>query len=73
MGSGRDLVDLPAVRKVRHQAGRGRHAGGRRDHLQAGLDLRRPGVGDLAMAAGLKVYDLIPVRKDVMVIRAVRA
>ncbi|MGH9280547.1 MAG: class I SAM-dependent methyltransferase, partial [Acidimicrobiales bacterium] len=40
---------------------------------QAVRSSRRPGVGDLAMAAGLKAYDLIPVRKDVMVLRAVRS
>jgi hypothetical protein len=31
---------------------------------------RRPGARDLAIAAVFAVYDLIPVRKDVMVLRA---
>lgn len=39
---------------------------------QAVRSSRRPRWSDVAMAAGLKAYDLIPVRKDVMVLRAVR-
>ena len=38
---------------------------------QAVRSARRPALRDLAMAAVLRTYDLIPVRKDVMVIRAV--
>jgi hypothetical protein len=33
---------------------------------------RRPGLLDLALRAGFAVYDLIPFRKDVMVVRATR-
>lgn len=39
---------------------------------QAVRSSRRPSASDWAMAAGFKAYDLIPVRKDVMVLRAVR-
>ncbi len=38
---------------------------------QAVRSNRRPGVRDLVMAAVLSAYDLIPIRKDVMVVRAV--
>lgn len=40
---------------------------------QAVRSSRKPGARDWAMAAGFKVYDVIPFRKDVMVLRAVRA
>lgn len=40
---------------------------------QAVRSSRRPGARDWAMAAVFAAYDLIPFRKDVMVIRAVRA
>jgi SAM-dependent methyltransferase len=39
---------------------------------QAVLSSRRPGLRDLIVGAGLAAYDVIPFRKDVMVIRAVR-
>jgi SAM-dependent methyltransferase len=39
---------------------------------QAVRSSRRPGARDLAMAAGFKVYDAIPFRKDVMVLKASR-
>ncbi len=39
---------------------------------QAVRSSRRPGARDWAMAAGFKVYDVVPFRKDVMVIRASR-
>ncbi len=40
---------------------------------QAVRSSRRPAPRDLAVGAALKLYDLIPFRKDVMVVRAVRS
>ena len=40
---------------------------------QAVRSSRRPTVLDLAVRAGLGIYDLVPWRKDVMILRAVRA